>query len=64
MSSEEIPDPIAALEQALAGMKEIVKIVRTYYTQAIAQGFDERQALQLTIAYQAVIIRGTLAGEA
>ena len=46
------PDPIAALSQALSGLKNIAQIVRTYYVELIAQGFTPEQALGLTLTYQ------------
>lgn len=45
-------DPVAALDQATRGMRDLARIVRTYYDSLRAEGFDERDALELTTAYQ------------
>jgi hypothetical protein len=58
--SEEVPDPIAALDQALRACVDLARGMRAYYQACVAQGFTETQALRLTIGYQASLM--TLAG--
>lgn len=56
---EGVPDPIAALDQALAGMPNMARILRAYYDALIAQGFTEHQAVTLTKSYQRSIVEQT-----
>ena len=45
-------DPIAALDQALRSLTDVARILHTFYTALVAEGFTEEQALEMTIAYQ------------
>ncbi len=47
-----LPKLRADLDQAIAGMAEFARLVHGYFTQCVAAGFSERQALSLTVAYQ------------
>lgn len=57
--SDETPDPLAALDQLLRAMLDVAKAVRSYHLALVEQGFSEAQALELAIAYQAQLMRGT-----
>lgn len=60
-------DPIAELDQALAGMRHMALILRTYYDELRNQAFTENDAMQLTLNYQghlaAQAIASNLAGQ-
>jgi hypothetical protein len=58
--ADRVPDPIAALDQALAGMPNMARILRAYYDALIAQGFTEHQATALTKGYQRTLAEQTL----
>ncbi|KKM42279.1 hypothetical protein LCGC14_1563210 [marine sediment metagenome] len=52
-------NPLSALlaqqanrEQQVAAMAELAGALRDYYTAVVAEGFDEDQALELTMAFQ------------
>ncbi len=51
-SEDPLPKLRADLDQAIAGMAEFARLVHGYFTQCVAAGFSERQALSLTVAYQ------------
>lgn len=59
MSDDEIPDPLAALDQLLATVADVAKVVGAYYHALREQGFTDVQALELTVVYQLAILRGT-----
>ena len=52
MSDDQVPDPLAELDQALAAMSTMAKARRTYFNALTAEGFSEQQALELTTAWQ------------
>lgn len=45
------PDPLAELDQAIAGLATRAKVMHGYFEALKAEGFDADQALALTIAY-------------
>ena len=47
---DEIPDPLAILDQALAKLSTRAKILRSYYLDLTNEGFDPAQALAIVIA--------------
>lgn len=49
-------DPVAALDQATRGMKDLAQIVRSYYDHLRDEGFDEQDALRLATAYQGQLV--------
>lgn len=56
--SDEIPDPLAMMEQLLRGLVDVAKVTRTYYESLLDSGFGEQEAMQLTIAFQTQLQRG------
>lgn len=53
MSDEEpAPDPLAALDQVKAGLHTRAQVIRSYFDSLKGAGFDNDQALTLTVAYQ------------
>jgi hypothetical protein len=60
MSDETPPvDLVAAIDQLLRGLADVAKIVRVYHLALIEQGFTQAEALQLTMAYQSGLQRGS-----
>lgn len=51
----DVPDPIAELDQTLAGLVDMARLIHGYYTGLLAAGFNEAQAFGLTLGYQAAI---------
>ena len=47
-----LPKLRADLDQAIAGMAEVARLLHGYFTQLVAAGFSERQALTMTVACQ------------
>ncbi len=52
----DVPDPLANLDQHLRGLADLARVVGTYYTELIAQGFAVDQAFGLAVAYQQAIL--------
>lgn len=50
--SEEINDPIAALDQALRAMTDFARTLYSYYGDLQAAGFTADEAMQIVIAFQ------------
>jgi hypothetical protein len=50
--SDERPDPVATLDQMLAGLTMRARVIRHYYLSLLQAGFDEAQALELARDYQ------------
>lgn len=46
------PDPLAALDQVKAGLHTRAALIRSYFESLKAAGFNDDQALTLTVAYQ------------
>ncbi len=60
MSDEDrIPDPLAALDQAMAAMVTLAKAVRGYYVALLTNGFTEDQAIMLTAMWQTAILEAS-----
>lgn len=57
---EQIPDPLAAFDQALRASADVAKVVRSYHQALVGEGFDPPEALQLTLAYQSMLIGAAL----
>ena len=55
--NEPIVDPLAKMDQALAGMGDLAKIIRAFYLGLLSEGFTEQQALILTCHSQ--FVRGS-----
>ncbi len=53
------PDPIAALDQALASVPNLVKLVGSYFTMLLAVGFTREEALQMTLSFQVLLWSST-----
>jgi hypothetical protein len=52
MSDDEpIPDPLAQIDQVMAGLKMRAQLARAFYEGLIEQGFEETQAFILTRDY-------------
>jgi hypothetical protein len=45
----------ADADQAAAGVAEVAKIMRAYYTELCEEGFNESQALTLVVSYQSTL---------
>lgn len=56
--SDDVPDPLAAMDQMLRGFVDAAKAIRGYYLALVEEGFTQDQALQLAIAWQTQLIRG------
>lgn len=56
MSDEPVPDPLAQLDQAMAEMATLAKIIHAHYAAMLAAGFTCDQALALTLSYQATVV--------
>ena len=54
-------NPVDTIE-LLNGIRNIVQMVRTYYDEALEQGFDKRQALALAVNYQEAMLAGAMRG--
>lgn len=52
MSDDDIPDPLAALDQGLASLTLRARILRHYFEALTTQGFNDEQAMDLTRDYQ------------
>jgi hypothetical protein len=50
---EPTPDPLAFLDQALAGLSTRAQVIRAYYQALLERGFSEEQAFTLTRDYAA-----------
>ena len=46
------------MEQAEAGIRDLAKLMRSFYNNLADEGFDDPQALTLTRQYLASVIRG------
>lgn len=53
---EEIPDPLAAFDQAIRAATDVARLVHNYFEALVASGFSEPQALVLTAAWQTQLI--------
>jgi hypothetical protein len=60
VNEDETPDPLAQLDQALAEMATMAKLLRAHYCAMIAAGFAVEQAIALTLSYQATIVASQL----
>lgn len=58
MSDGELPDLVAALDQARASMTDLTQLLRAYHEHLVRTGFTEDQALMLTLGYQTRLIQG------
>lgn len=56
------PDPIAALDQTLAGTRDFAKAAATYYRELIEQGVAAEAAVALTNGYVGAIIIAAMGG--
>lgn len=56
MSDDEIPDPLAALDQLLRAAQDLANVVRSYFVALVNAGFSEAQALELAAEYQTSIV--------
>jgi hypothetical protein len=52
---EDVPDPLANLDQAMAELRTMGRILRAHFDAMVSAGFDVTQALKLTIGYQQAI---------
>lgn len=57
------PDPIAQLDQALAGTRDFAKGAATFYRELRDQGIDDQAAVELTNGYVAAIVVATVNGD-
>jgi hypothetical protein len=48
----EIPDPLANIDQAIAGLATRAHILRGYYVALVENNFTEEQALEIVVSYQ------------
>jgi hypothetical protein len=54
MSDDDDPvDPIAALDQGIAGLGTRARVIRAYYNGLVEHGFTDEQTFQLTRDYAA-----------
>lgn len=53
---EELPDPLAALDQLLRAVKDVATVVRGYHQALLEAGFAPAEALALTVSYQQTIL--------
>jgi hypothetical protein len=53
---EEVPDPLAMLDQALAEQSTVARFIKGYYDQLRLAGFDDERAMVLTIQYQSAML--------
>jgi hypothetical protein len=51
-SNEPIPNPIAEMDQSLATLRTVARVMWTYHSALVSVGFTAEQSLSLTIAYQ------------
>ena len=58
MSDDPINDPLAAMDQLLAGMKDMAKIVRAFHVETVEAGFDPAEAIHLTSVFAIRLIFG------
>lgn len=56
MSDEQPPDPLGAFEQMVRGLGETARVLGAYFTALTEQGFSADQALQLTVAFQELVV--------
>lgn len=63
MSDREIRDPIAALDQALRGMKDWAHTLHTYYSDLVASGFTPAEAMTLVVSFQQIALLQHLAAD-
>jgi hypothetical protein len=56
--SDEVPDPLAALDQIMRAVIDVAKAVWGYYQALVEQGFTADQALALTLDYQRALLSG------
>lgn len=54
-----VPDPLANFDQALRELADVARIMRCYYRALTGEGFDAKQALTLTVAYQSRFLDAT-----
>lgn len=57
MEPDDIPDPLAALDQSLASCATFAKLVRAFYIGLIIEGFMPNEALYLADGYQTALIQ-------
>lgn len=53
---------VADLDQVVAGMPMVARLLRAYFGALVAQGFTESEALALTLNYQSATLRAAYRG--
>jgi hypothetical protein len=56
VSDEDRLRQTAQMDQFMEAIKPLASIIWAYYTELLKQGFDAKQALQLTIGMQAYVM--------
>jgi len=52
VDEEDIPDPLAALDQGKAGLAMRAELLWSYFNHLTAEGFTRPEALDIVVAYQ------------
>jgi hypothetical protein len=53
---DETPDPLAAFDQAIAGMKDFARMLMAHTRACEDEGYTRQEAMRLTVAYQTSIM--------
>lgn len=53
MADEDAADPVALLDQAIRAMADFVRMLAAHTKACQEQGYSRKEAMQLTVAYQA-----------